>query len=277
MKVKMKRVFFIAVAAMAIAACGPKLTNEQKVEAFKAEYQSIIDDFEKTDGGEAATDSAIARIVDLGLSTALKYPKDSVALEAIESCLYYADPEDLKNVLEKLSDELKQSEFIQSVSGSIEAKIATKEGQPFVDFTVDNVTGTDAEGNPVIEKKSLSDFVGKGKVVLVDFWSPWCYPCKQEIPNIKAVYEKNKGENFDVLSVAVWEESAHMNWQNTIDTAAVYNMDWNLLNNGHQEPSNLYGIDGIPHIILFGVDGTILKRDLRGEALEAAVAEALAN
>ena len=88
---------------------------------------------------------------------------------------------------------------------------------------------------------------------------------------------KEYQDKFDILSVAVWEESAGMNWQNTRDTAAVLGITWNQINNGHQEPAALYGIDGIPHIILFGPDGTILKRDLRGQALEDAVAAAVAE
>jgi thiol-disulfide isomerase/thioredoxin len=139
------------------------------------------------------------------------------------------------------------------------------------------VAGVDKDGNPVYEKKSLSDFVGKGKVMLVDFWSPWCPPCKAEIPNIKAVWEKYHGDDFDVLSVAVWEESRKMDWHNTIDTAAFYGIKWQQLNNGHQEPASLYGIEGIPHMILFDKDGTILKRGdaLRGSKTAAAVAEVL--
>ena len=38
-------------------------------------------------------------------------------------------------------------------------------------------------------------------------------------------------------------------------------------------PTDIYGIQGIPHIILFGPDGTIVKRDLRGSAIEAEVAK----
>ena len=80
-----------------------------------------------------------------------------------------------------------------------------------------------------------------------------------------------------MLSVAVWEESRKMDWHNTIDTAKVYDMRWLQLNNGHQEPSALYGIEGIPHMILFDKDGTILKRgdDLRGAKTMKAVAEVL--
>ena len=147
----------------------------------------------------------------------------------------------------------------------------------FTDFTVDHVEGVDADGNPVIVQKSLSDFVGKGKVMLVDFWSPWCPPCRAELPNIKAVWEKYHGKQFDVLSVAVWEESRGMDWRNTIDTAKVYGVEWNQLNNGHREPAALYGIEAIPHMILFDKDGTILLRGdaLRGPDLEPAVAKVL--
>ena len=176
-----------------------------------------------------------------------------------------------------LSEEVKATETVSYIVSGLEKRKETAVGSKFVDFTVDHVAGVDADGNPVYEKKSLSDFVGKGKVMLVDFWSPWCPPCKAEIPNIKAVWEKYQGEDFDVLSVAVWEESRRMDWHNTIDTAAFYGVKWQQLNNGHREPATLYGIDGIPHMILFDKDGTILKRgdDLRGAATEKAVAEVL--
>ena len=44
-----------------------------------------------------------------------------------------------------------------------------------------------------------------------------------------------------------------------------------------QLPTDLYGINGIPQIILFGPDGTIVARDLRGEAIGEKVGECLAK
>ena len=52
-------------------------------------------------------------------------------------------------------------------------------------------------------------------------------------------------------------------------------MTWNQIINAQTIPTAIYGIQGIPQIMLFGPDGTILKRDLRGEGIEAAVKEAL--
>ena len=126
---------------------------------------------------------------------------------------------------------------------------------------------------PKYSEVKFSDYVGKGKYILVDFWAPWCGPCKREIPNLKAVYDKYAGKNFDILSIAVWERQPV---QVTIDTAAELGMNWSHINNAGSVPTEIYGVEGIPHLMLIGPDGTILKRGFHGaEGINAAVAEYL--
>ena len=291
----MKKIVLIAAAMLvALTGCKNQKSNEEILADFQAGIQAVMDEYreaaELVDADEALTDeqkeekfealeeTAIDKLVSAGRKVLAKNASNvEVAPKVVGTIYSYMDDADLDAMLAPLSDEVKATETVAYILGNLETKKATAVGKKFVDFTVDHVAGVDKDGNPVYEKKSLSDFVGKGKVMLVDFWSPWCPPCKAELPNIKAVWEKFHGDDFDVLSVAVWEESRKMTWRNTIDTAAVYGVNWLQLNNGHKEPADLYGIDGIPHMILFDKDGTILKRgdDLRGEKTAKAVAEVL--
>jgi len=292
----MKKIILIAAAALvAFTACKQEKKSSQEIlDAFNQEITQIMDDYrtdaQAVDADEALTDeqkeakwdelqeATIGKLVATGTTYIKKNAADTLVVPAVLGEVYsYMDDAQLDEAISAIAPALKENKLVASVSEDLERRKATAVGSMFTDFTVDHVAGVDKQGNPIYEKKSLSDFVGKGKVMLVDFWSPWCPPCKAEIPNIKAIWEKYQGEDFDVLSVAVWEESRKMDWHNTIDTAAVYGMKWQQLNNGHREPADLYGISGIPHMILFDKDGTILKRgdDLRGAATEKAVAEVL--
>jgi thiol-disulfide isomerase/thioredoxin len=283
-----------AAVLVALAGCKAPKSNEEILADFQADVEAVMDDYREAAGlvdadealteeqkdlkFEALQETAIGKMVDVGRKVLSKNASNVEVAPAVVGTIYsYMDDAELEALLAPLSEEVKATETVSYILDNLQTKKATAVGSKFVDFTVDHVAGVDKDGNPVYEKKSLSDFVGKGKVMLVDFWSPWCPPCKAEIPNIKAVWEKYHGDDFDVLSVAVWEESRKMDWHNTIDTAAFYGVKWLQLNNGHQEPATLYGISGIPHMILFDKDGTILKRgdDLRGAATEKAVAEVL--
>ena len=291
----MKKIVLITAALLvALTGCKNQKSNEEILADYQASVQAVMDEYreaaEQVDADETLTDeqkeekyealeeTAIGKLVAGGRKVLAKNASNvEVAPKVISNIYPYMDVDELEEMIAPLSDEVKATEAVSYLIEGLTSKKATAVGKKFVDFTVDHVAGVDKDGNPIYEKKSLSDFVGKGKVMLVDFWSPWCPPCKAELPNIKAVWEKFHGDDFDVLSVAVWEESRKMDWHNTIDTAAFYGIKWQQLNNGHTEPADLYGISGIPHMILFDKDGTILKRgdDLRGTKLEPAVAEVL--
>ena len=139
----------------------------------------------------------------------------------------------------------------------------TAPGKPFVDFTIEN-------GNLDGSSASLSDYVGKGKYVLVDFWASWCGPCLAETPVLAEVYKKHKGKKFEILGVAVWDKR-----DATLKAIETHKITWPQIIDAGSRPTDLYGISGIPQIMLFGPDGTIVARDLRGEALKAKVAEVL--
>jgi len=140
------------------------------------------------------------------------------------------------------------AEFVEAY----DRKIATQPGQPFTDFAVEN------EGDTT----RLSDYVGRGQYALVDFWASWCGPCRGEIPNLIEAYNSYRGQGLVVLGVATWDKVADT--QRAIKELAI---PYPQILNAQRIGSDAYGIQGIPEIILFAPDGTILERGLRGPAI----------
>lgn len=134
----------------------------------------------------------------------------------------------------------------------------TAVGKPFTDFAA-------ADG------KRLSDIAGKGKYTLVDFWASWCGPCRREIPNIKKLYDKYS-EKMNFVGIAVWDDPADTH--KAIDELGIV---WQVLESGKNwtEPTDLYGISGIPHIMLIDPQGKIVARGLEGEQMIKTVDEVM--
>ena len=138
-------------------------------------------------------------------------------------------------------------------------------GESFIDFTIEN-------GNVDGTSVSLSDYVGKGKYVLVAFWASWCVPCRNEATYLAQIYDKYKGDKFDVVSVAVWDKR-----EATLQAIERNGFTWPQIIDAQTIPSELYGIKGVPHILLFGPDGKIVARELRGNNMMKKVTEVLQN
>ena len=198
-----------------------------------------------------------------------------VSVFALQNIRHEYSDAQMDSLLNLLAPGLQEHKYVRSMKDALAARLSTAEGQMFTDFTVNSAVGLTRSipPQPVYSEVKLSDYVGKGKYVLLDFWSPWCGPCKREIPNIRKVYEQYGGKNFEVVSIAVWEREPV---KVTMDTAAELGMNWPQINNAGREAAEIYGVEGIPHLILFGPDGTILKRGFHGyDGILAAVSEYL--
>jgi thiol-disulfide isomerase/thioredoxin len=148
-----------------------------------------------------------------------------------------------------------------SMNKKSESPLAKLKDQPI------SITGLTLAGTPV----SLEKY--KGKVVLIDFWATWCGPCRAEIPNILANYQKYHSAGFEVIAISVDSDLDEL-----VSFVKDENPPWIVLADNHpknrEAMANKFGISGIPAFILVGPDGKVLDIDCRGEKLGQRLGEA---
>lgn len=185
-----------------------------------------------------------------------------LVLRAMQYAMYlFDDLSEFQKPLEEMGENVKRLPSYTTLVELIQGMINTKAGKTFVDFS-----GITTEG----EQVKLSDYVGQGQYALVDFWASWCGPCRHEIPTLIEMHKKYKDKGLLVLGVGVWEESHDTHLQAVKELQIPYPQIYDEQNN---HATSLYGIMGIPQIMLIGPDGVIMQRDLRGEQIDQILSE----
>ena len=187
-----------------------------------------------------------------------------VGIHLLKQNYYYMDVNELDPLMPQIPAMYDQDERIVQIKANVKQMKATAVGQKFTDFEMQTPEG---------EKVKLSDCVGKGKVVLVDFWASWCGPCRREMPNLVDLYAKYKNKNFEIVGVSL-DQSGEA-WKNAIKQLNISWPQMSDLKYWDCEGAKLYAVSSIPHTVLIDKDGTILARGLAGEALQEKLAEVI--
>jgi thiol-disulfide isomerase/thioredoxin len=133
----------------------------------------------------------------------------------------------------------------------------------------ETLTFTTLDGRPV----EFSQM--RGKVILVDFWAPWCGPCIRELFGLVPVYEKYHASGFEIL--AVFCDKGSVSSLKTFLTK--YGMTWPQHIAGEFDAdgplARRFDVTELPTTFLIGRDGKLIGRNIRGPAFEPALRQAL--
>ncbi|MGI6232763.1 MAG: redoxin family protein [Prevotella sp.] len=178
---------------------------------------------------------------------------------------YFDMPEEvLTKILDAMANRCPDDAVYKSIVAEREATARTSVGKTYTDITQPGV-----DGKPV----SVSTYVKKNKLTLIDFWASWCGPCRAEMPNVVAAYNKYHNKGFEVVGVSL--DNRREAWVKAISQLKMPWPQMSDLKGWQSAGAAAYNVKAIPSNVLIDANGRIIAKDLRGEDLTGKLAELL--
>ncbi len=246
------------------------LTSLQKeLVEYRNPLKDLIEKMQSGDATIAADAEQKYEEIDVKITESVKNyinnnPDKLTAGKLLYDFRHSLDETTRRDIISKAGNTFKSAPGVDKIIDHLNTLDKVAIGKKFTDFEM-------ADPNGKMHK--LSDYAGKGNVVLVDFWASWCPPCRKDMPHLVELYNQNNRKNFEIVGVSL--DRNNEDWVKGIKDLNITWPQMSDLKFWQSEGAALYGVNSIPHTVLIDGDGTIIAKNLRGEELDRKLAEIL--
>ncbi|MBU3914242.1 TlpA family protein disulfide reductase, partial [bacterium] len=95
----------------------------------------------------------------------------------------------------------------------------------------------------------------QGKIILLNFWATWCFPCRKEMPDLEELNHLMKGEKFRILAIGVGE-----NEERVKRFLEKYPYSFDIALDQDRKITKSMEIAGLPTTFVIDTDGRVLGK-----------------